>query len=91
MERKKAAGADTSQGRQDRGLFQEKDDDDDFLDESSVKRKSKSKEENVGDQVATASKTVTWATEAKEADTTAVGVGVEAKSWSLPLEADVEH
>jgi hypothetical protein len=62
-----------------------------FLDESPAKRKSKSKGEKAGDQGASACKTAPWATEAKEAGATAAGVGVEAKSWPPPLQADVEQ
>ena len=66
-ERKKTEGVGTSQGIQGRGLSQEKDDDDGLPEESSVKRKSKSKKKNVGDQGASVSKTTK-------------GVGVEARS-----------
>jgi hypothetical protein len=91
-ERKKAECAGTSlQGIQGRGLSREKDDDDGFPDESPATRKSKSKKKNAGDQGASASKTAPWATEAKEAGAAAAGVGVEAKSWPLPLQADVEQ
>jgi hypothetical protein len=86
-ERKEAEGAGMSQGIQVRGQSQEKDDDDGLQDESSAKRKKK----RAGVQVASASKTTPWATEAKEAGSAAAGVRVEAKSWSPPLHADVEH
>ncbi len=73
------------------GYLKEKDDDDGLPDESPAKRKSKSKKKKVGDQGASASKTAPWATEAKEAGAAAAGVGVEAKSWPPPLQADVEQ
>jgi hypothetical protein len=80
VERKKAEGVGSSQGIQVCGLPQEKDDDDGLPDESSAKRKSKSKKNRAGDQGASASKTAPWATEAEEAGTAAAGVGVEANS-----------
>ena len=43
-----------------------------------------------GDQGASACKTAPWATEATEAGAAAAGVGVEAKSWPAPLQADVQ-
>jgi hypothetical protein len=89
--RMKAEGAGTSQGIQGRGLSQEKDDDDGLPDESPAKRKSTSKKKKAGDQGASASKTAPWATTATEAGTAAAGVGVEAKSWPPPLQADVEQ
>ncbi len=50
VERKKTEGVGTSQGIQGRGLSQEKGDDDSLPDESSVKKKNKSKKKSVGDQ-----------------------------------------
>jgi hypothetical protein len=90
-ERKEAEGAGASQEIQVLGLFQEKDDDDGLPDESPAKRKSKSKNKKAGDQGASASKTAPWATEANEAGAAAASVGVEAKAWSPPLQADVEQ
>ena len=43
------------------------------------------------DQGVSASKTAPLATEAKEAGEAAAGLGVEAKSWSPPLQSDVEQ
>ncbi len=90
-ERQEAKGAGTSQGIQVRGLSQEKDDNDGLPDESPAKRKSKSKKEKAADQGSSASKAAPWVTEAKEAGEAAAGVGVEAKSWPSPLQADVEQ
>jgi ubiquitin len=88
---RKAAGA-ASQGIQGRGLSQEKDDEDDLPDESPAKRRSsKANKRKGGDQGASACKTAPWATEAKEAGAVAAGVGVEAKSWPAPLQADVQQ
>jgi hypothetical protein len=87
----KVDGVGTSHGIQGRGLSQEKDDDDGLPDESSVKRKNKSKKKRAGDQGPSPSKTTPWDTETKEADTATTGVGVETKSWSPPLQADVER
>ena len=69
-----------SQGIQDRGISQEKDDDDGLPVDSSDKRKSKSKKKREGGQGVSSSKTTPWTTEAKEADSAVTGVGVEAKS-----------
>jgi hypothetical protein len=44
-----------------------------------------------GDQGASACNTAPWATEAKEAGAVATGVGVEAKPWPAPLQADVQQ
>jgi ubiquitin C len=89
-ERKEAGAA--SQGIQGRGLSQEKDDEDDLPDESSVKRRSsKANKKKGGDQGASACKTALWVTEAKEAGAVAAGVGVEAKSWPAPLQSDVQQ
>ena len=89
-ERKEAGAA--SQGIQGRGLSQEKDDEDDPPYESSAKRRSsKANKKKGGDQGASACKTAPWATEAKEAGAVAAGVGVEAKSWLAPLQADVKQ
>ena len=77
---------------QGRGLSQEKDDEDDLPDESSAKRRSsKANKKRGGDQGGSACKTAPWATEAKEAGAVAAGVGVEAKSWPAPLQADVQQ
>jgi ubiquitin C len=87
----KEAGA-ASQGIRGRGLSQQKDDEDDLPDESSAKRRSsKANKKKGGDQGAGACKTAPWATEAKEAGAVAAGVGVEAKSWPAPLQADVQQ
>ena len=87
---RKAAGA-ASQEIQGRGLSQEKDHEDDLPDESSGKtRSSKANKKRGGDQGASACKTA-WATEAKQAGAVAGGVGVEAKSWPAPLQADVQQ
>jgi ubiquitin len=84
----KETGA-ASQGIQGRGLSQEKDDKDDLPDESSAKRRrSNANKKKGGDQGGSACKTAPWATEAKEAGAVAAGVGVEAKSWPAPLQAD---
>jgi ubiquitin C len=88
-ERKEAGAA--PQGRQGRGLSQEKDDQGDLPDESSAKRRSsKANKKKGGDQGGSACKTAPWATEATEAGAAAAGVGVEAKSWPAPLQADVQ-
>jgi len=88
---RKAAGA-ASQGIHGRGLSQEKDDEDDLPDESPAKRRSsKANKKRGGDQGASVCKTAPWATEAKEAGAVAAGVGVEAKSWPAPLQADVQQ
>jgi ubiquitin len=92
---RKEAGAE-SQGIHGRGLSQEKDDEEDLPDESSAKRRSsKANKKKGGDQGASACQTAPWATEAKEAGAVstvvAVGVGVEAKSWPAPLQADVQQ
>jgi ubiquitin C len=89
-ERKEGGAA--SRGIQDRGLSQEKDDEDDLPDESSDKRRSsKANKKTGGDQGASACKMAPWAAEAKEAGAVAAGVGVEAKSWAAPLQADVQQ
>jgi ubiquitin C len=89
-ERKEAGAA--SRGIQGRGLSQEKDDEDDLPDESSAKRRSsKVNMKKRGDQGGSACKTAPWATEATEAGAVAAGVGVEAKSWPAPLQADVQQ
>jgi hypothetical protein len=73
-------------------LSQEKNDDDDLPDESSAKRRNrKVNKRKGGDQGASACKTAPWATGAKEAGPVAAGVGVEAKSWPAPLQADVQQ
>ncbi len=88
---RKEAGA-VPQGIQHRGLPQEKDDQDDLPDESSVKRRiSKANKKKGGAQGAGACKTAPWATEAKEAGAVAAGVGLEAKSWTAPLQTDVQQ
>ena len=64
----------------------------DLPDESSAKRRSsKANKKKEGDQGAIDCKTAPWATEATEAGAVAAGVGVEAKSWPAPLQADVQH
>jgi ubiquitin len=89
-ERKEAGAA--SRGIQGRGLSQEKDNEDDLPDESSAKRRSsKVNMKKGGDQGGSACKTAPWATEAKEAGAVGAGVGVEAKSWPAPLQADVQQ
>jgi hypothetical protein len=89
-ERKEAGAA--SRGIQGRGVSQEKDYKDDLPGESSAKRRSsKANKKKGGDQGAGACKTAPWATEAKEAGAVAAGVGVEAKSWPAPLQADVQQ
>jgi hypothetical protein len=74
---------------------QEKDADDDLLDESPARRRrSKAKKKkggDKGDQEGSACKTAPWATQAKDAGSVAAGVGVEAKSWPAPLQADVQQ
>jgi ubiquitin len=52
---------------------------------------SKANKKKRGDQAGSASKTAPWATEAKEAGTVAAGLGVEAKSWPAPLQADAQR
>ncbi len=64
---------------------------DDLADESSAKRRSsKGNKKKGGDQVDSACKTAPWATEAREAGAVEAGLGVEAKSWPAPLQADVQ-
>jgi hypothetical protein len=50
---------------------------------------SKANKKKGGDQGARACKTASWDTEATEAGAVAAGVGVEAKPWPAPLQADV--
>ncbi len=56
--------------------------------QAAVERKKTNKKKG-GDQGAGVCKTVPWVTEAKEADT--VCVGVEAKTWSAPMQVDVQQ
>jgi hypothetical protein len=54
-----------------------------------AKKKNKSKKKKQGNQGESASHPAPWAEEAKEAGAAAADVGVEAKSWPPPLQADV--
>ncbi len=76
---------DESQGMQGRGLSQEKDD------SSAKRRSSKANKKRGGDRGGSACKTAPWATEAAEAGAATAGVDVEAKSWIVPLQADVQQ
>jgi hypothetical protein len=54
------------------------------------RKRSSPKKKKQGNQGASASHKAPWAEEAKEAGAAAADVGVEAKSWPPPLQADVE-
>jgi hypothetical protein len=73
--------------------FKEEKEEEEGVEEEKRKKEAvermKANKKKGGDQGSGACKTVPWVTEAKEAG--AVCVGVEAKTWSAPMQVDVQQ